>query len=356
MDKLFLKDAEKIHCAFPTLFASLAHSKILITGACGLITSYLAKILLCCIQEYPFELYLQCRNIRKAEKLFEGCMDTGHVHLVDFPLEKEIPSDVRYDYILHGASPCSTHHFVHSPVDVIAPNALGTWNLLQYARNCGTKKVVFFSSNSIYGEGGISTDILTEKDLGIVDPLGVRSCYIESKRLAEQMCRAFSVQYGVPSSIVRICHTYGPTFSLEGDSRIIARIIRQITQNEDITMYKDPDSVIQYTYVADIATAILFLMLCGESGEAYNACGDEIMTMDQVVECMLKSDPRIRSRLIEKPIDENYAFSKGKGINFIKLSNSKLRSLGWRPLWPNEEGLTQVIQYYLDKCSIEERL
>lgn len=254
--------------------------------------------------------------------------------------------DITPDYVIHAASPASTKFFVEKPVDVISPNIIGSWHLLNWVKEIEIKKFLLFSSGSIYGEGGTEKTVLTESDYGIVDPLNDRSSYVESKRACEQMCKAFWKQYGVPTSIIRIRHTFGPTFDIEHDTRIVPKSLKKIINGEDIEIYRDPSSVIQYTYIADMIAAILLVMLKGENGKAYNAAGDEVVKMDDVIEWMIRSDKRITSKLIEKDIDQNYSFSKGKGINYVKLSNERLKGLGWKQLFRVKDGFERTVKSY----------
>ena len=348
-NRIILEDMEKLVSVYGDRFNKLKDSTILVTGANGMITTWLSEFLMYLADRHNIRLYLQCRNLEKAKKAYERYLDRKSFHLVSFNFENNEIPDICFDYILHAASPAGTKYFMETPVDVIRPNAVGTWHLLQYARKTGIKKFLIFSSGSIYGEGGTDKSVLTEEDYGIVDPLGVRSCYVESKRLAEQMGIAFWLQYQVPVSIIRIRHTYGPTFDLQYDTRIIPRVIRQILNGEDIEIYKDPDSVVQYTYIADMVAAILLVLLEGENGGAYNACGDEIVKIDDVIAWMVEADPFVKSVLIEKEMDENYRFGKGKGLNFRKLSNQKLKGLGWKQLYSNKEGFVRVVRYYLEE-------
>lgn len=349
MNRIILEDMEKLVSIYGNRFEKLKSSTILITGANGMITTYLSRFLAYLADSYGIRLYLQCRNLEKAKKAYERYLNRNFFHLVSFDFENNEIPDIRFDYILHAASPAGTKYFMEVPVDVIRPNVVGTWHLLQHAKKTGTKKFLIFSSGSIYGEGGTDKSVLTEEDYGIVDPLGVRSCYVESKRLAEQMGNAFWLQYKVPVSIIRIRHTYGPTFDLQHDARIIPRVIRQILNDEDIEIYKDPDSVIQYTYIADMVAAILLVLLEGENGGVYNACGDEIVKMDDVIAWMVESDPSVKSALIEREMDENYRFGKDKGLNFRKLSNHKLKELGWKQLYSCKDGFARVVKYYLEE-------
>ena len=205
-----------------------------------------------------------------------------------------------------------------------------------------------FSAGSVYGQSETEKSSISEKDYGVVDPLWYRSCYVESKRLAEQMGMAFWRQYKVPVSFVRICHTYGPTFDLDRDMRIIPRVVKQILNDEDITIYKDPYSMIQCTYIADMIAAILLVLLEGRDGEAYNACSDDVVTIDDAIEWMVHAAPNINSNLIEKEIDENYKFGKGSGTVFPKFSNHKLAELGWRQLYTPKDGFARMVRCYMD--------
>ena len=351
MNTILFDDFSIIKQYYFDTVSDLKGKTILVTGSTGMITSYLCLFLLSIAEQYNMRLILQCRNKSKAESIFSDYLDKHNITTVtNFNFEKELPP-IKPDYIIHAASAASTKHFVERPVDVMGPNIVGTWNLLNYSKENHVEKFLFFSSNSIYGEGGIDKNELTEDDYGIVDPLNERSCYIESKRASEQMCRAFWKQYNVPTSIIRICHTYGPTFDVENDTRIIPRTIKKILNGEDVVIYKDPHSAIQYTYIADMVAAILIVLTRGAMGEAYNSGGDEIVKMDDVIEWMINADPKIKSKLIEKEIDESYSFAPGKGVNFIKLSNNKLKRLGWEQLFSNQEGINRMMASYLYKPS-----
>ena len=346
MNTVLLDDFSLINNNYSEVINDLKGKVILVTGSTGMITSYLCLFLLSIAERNSIKLILQCRNKKKAEKIFSYYIGKPFLTITSFDFEQGEISIERPDFIIHAASAASTKFFIESPVDVMAPNIVGTWNLLNYCRDNHVAKFLFFSSNSIYGEGGIDKDELTEDDYGIVDPLNERSCYIESKRASEQMCRAFWKQYNVPISIIRICHTYGPTFDIENDMRIIPRTIKKILKGEDVVIYKDPHSVIQYTYIADMVAAILVVLTRGAMGEAYNSGGDEIVKMDDVIEWMICADKRIKSRLIEKEIDSNYSFAQGKGVNFVKLSNNKIRAIGWKPMFTNEDGFKRTVLSY----------
>ncbi|MFQ9933181.1 MAG: NAD-dependent epimerase/dehydratase family protein [Lachnospiraceae bacterium] len=344
MKQIIENDAKIIYSNYCDIIYKLKDTNILITGACGMITSYLSMILLSYSQELNINLYLQCRNAKKARYIFKDFLENPTIHIVDFSIECPISDEVHYDYIIHGASPAGTDHFINNPVGVISPNVIGTKNLLDYGVRNNIKKLIFLSSNSIYGVSDKA--VLSENDYGYVDPLGVRACYIEAKRLGEQLCTAYLRQFNINTGIIRICHTYGPTFDISNDTRAIPRFLRDIVDGKDIVIYHDPNSLIQYTYVADIVTGILCIMINGKNGEAYNGCGDTITTMDKVINYMINVNDNIKSRLIEKPIDDNYRFGDNKGINFSKMDNTKLKNIGWKQLFSIEDGLYRTVNSY----------
>ncbi len=346
MNKIIENDFQMIENRYSTILSLIKGKKILVTGSTGMITTYLCLFFLSIAEKYELQLYFHCRNIKKAKKIYKDYLNARFLHLECFDfIHGETPEE-RPDFIIHAASAASTKFFIETPVDVMEPNIIGTWNLLNYSKKQDVEKFLFFSSNAVYGEGGIDKEILSENDFGIVDPLNDRASYIESKRASEQMCRAFWKQYAVPTSIIRICHTYGPTFDIENDTRIIPRLLKKIMNGENIIIYKDPNSVIQYTYIADMVAAILTVLIKGENGEAYNSGSDEVVKMDDVIRWMLDADKRITSKIIEKEIDSKYSFAKGNGINFKKLCNDKIRSLGWNPMFRNEDGVKRMVQSY----------
>lgn len=349
MNKMLCEDFDNLLYEYGEVFEILRNKTILVTGATGLLTTYLCKALLYCAERYNIRLYLQCRSREKADKIYKGYLDNSHVEILTFDLISGNFPNMKFDYIIHAASMASTKYFVETPVDVILPNVVGTYRLLELAKKTDTEKFLFFSSNSIYGEGGTDKEILSENDYGIVDPLGDRASYIESKRLGEQMCRAFYKQYGVNTNIIRITHTYGPTFDIEHDMRILPRVIKNLLADNEMVMYKDPSASAQYTYIADMIAAVLLILVKGTSGEVYNAGADDLVKIDDAVSWMIDASGKTDSAVRQVDIDENYNFSKGKGINDKKVSNEKLKSLGWRQLYDPKEGFMRMIRCYMEE-------
>lgn len=98
-----------------------------------------------------------------------------------------------------------------------------------------------------------------------------------------------------------------------------------------------------------MVAAIILVLTKGAAGEAYNAGGDEIVNINEVIGYMAQADERIISHIVEKEVDGDYSFSKGKGVNCIMLDNNKIKTLGWKQLFSNREGFTRMIGYYLSQ-------
>ena len=175
MNNILREDFEIILKHYYDDLQFLKNKKMLITGATGLITVYLSLFLIYLSKEFGLEIFLQCRNINKGLKIYKSFLDKSNIHIVNFDFIKEEMPEVKPDFIIHAASPASTKFFIESPVDVLTPNVVGSYNLLKYSKEQRISKFLFFSSNSIYGEGEYK-DTLSEEDYGIVDPLNDRAC------------------------------------------------------------------------------------------------------------------------------------------------------------------------------------
>lgn len=347
-DTYISEDTELLIKSYPELFDSLKNKTVLVTGATGLLTTYMCKCLANCSERYNIHIYLQCRSREKAEGIYKDYLYNPWLEILTFDLISGSFPDIKFDYMIHAASMASTKYFVETPVDVILPNVVGTYRLLEHARKNGVEKLLLFSSSSIYGEGGTDKEVLSENDYGIVDPLGDRSSYIESKRLAEQMCRAYYKQYGVNTGIIRITHTYGPTFDIEHDMRILPRVINSLLSDKEMIMYKDSSASAQYTYIADMIAAVLFILVKGTPGEVYNAGANDLVKIDDAVSWMIEASEKKEPTVKQIDIDENYSFSKGKGVNDKQVSNDKLKALGWKQLYSSKDGFARTVRCYME--------
>lgn len=317
----------------------LKNANILITGANGLIASNLAEALVLVSRNMGLnlQLYLLCRNEKKALARFEKIDTEQDIHYLIQDVSEPLKSDVCFDIIFHAASSAHPGAFNTVPVDVMKANFIGTLNLLEYCRNTNTR-FVFVSSSEIYGENLQGIDMFSEDTLGNVNCTTFRSCYPESKRASETLCESYRKQYGTDVIIVRPAYIYGKEV-ISSNVRADAYFMRQALEHQDIVMYSEGKQIRSYCYVNDCVSGMLYAALKGNSGEAYNIGNDRsIITLHDYAK-MLADYAGVK--LIYEPKSEPM------GVTFLKttrcvLDCTKLKKLGWSIRYELMDGIKEI--------------
>lgn len=318
---------------------------VLITGACGMLLSYLTYALLRLKEKDPksnLNIIALARDEKKAKKMFGHFIKNKRLKLFKHDLSAPIKISGKIDYIIHGASYASPHYFSSNPAAIILPNVIGTYHLLELAKTKKIKGFLLFSSGAVYGTAG---ELVGEKDYGYLDPLDIISCYGESKRMAENMCASWHRQFGIPVKIVRPAHIYGPTMDIEKDSRVFASFVNSIVKGEDIIMKSDGSAHRSFCYIADATVAFIKVLLDGAEGEAYNVGNDAAyISIRKLAETLISTFPEKRLKLI--------AMNKKMGGRFknketkMLMSSKKAENLGWRCAFNIREGLKRTVESF----------
>lgn len=344
-NQIIKEDMEDIY-ARAYAWERLNGKTILITGAYGMLASYLVGFLmyLNIYKNFHIKVIAQGRNIKKAQEKFNGFWDNKSFIFTDTDLLSGIEISYNVDYIIHAAGSSNPRMYATHPIEIIEPNVIGTYHLLEFAYKHKCEGFLFFSTGDIYGKVEKSNEIY-EETMGIIDPLNPHSCYSESKRLAETMCVSYWREHGLPTKIARIAHTYGPTMDLNNDPRVFADFIRAAVKGENIVLHSDGMAKRPFCYIADAVAAYLLLLLEGRSGEAYNvANSNQFVSIRQLAE-ITAAIPQNRVDVIarEREADDTYLNNDLNKDN--RLLENKLLALGFEWHYDTVCGFQRTYQY-----------
>ena len=201
---------------------------------------------------------------------------------------------------------------------------------------------LFFSSGEIYGD--MNESKISETDVGRINPLELRSCYAESKRMGENMCVSWNKQFNIPTKIARIFHTYGPGVKLD-DGRVFADFISDVINNRNIRMKSDGNAKRPFCYITDTVTGLFLILLKGENKNAYNISNPSCtISIKDLAKTLTKLFPKKGLRIIEEGIDEE-KYLRSSTMNQIP-DISKIRKLGYKPKVSIKEGFLRTVKSF----------
>lgn len=323
----------------------LQDKNILITGASGFLAAYMVETLLYLneTKKLNTKIFAMVRNRKKFEKRFPHAINRSDLICIEQDINEPFSFDFNPDYIIHAASQASPKYYSTDPIGTLSANTIGTATLLKLATLNKSEGFLFFSSAEVYGQT-ISVPT-SEIDLGVLDPLSVRSCYAESKRMGENMCVSWHHQAGVPTKIVRPFHTYGPSMLLD-DGRVYADFVENILNNRPITIKGDGLAQRAFCYIADAVAGFWMVLLSGTHGQAYNignptgesSIKDLAHTLAGLYPekniTVVSNSPRFDRSYLESPITRSCP------------DISKAIALGWSPKISIREGFKKTIESY----------
>lgn len=316
---------------------NLTGSRFLITGATGLIGSTLVHCLLALNR--GIEITCPVRSIEKAKAMYEEEFDK--IHFVECDLLAYLNglcTDDCFQYIVHCASPTAGKYMTEHPVETYLLAIDSTNAILEYARKYKPKGVVYVSSLEYYGQN-FDDSIITEDKLGYVDGTDPRSSYPLGKRAAEYLCAAYAKEYGVNAMIARLTQTFGAGVSPD-DNRVFAQFARSIIAGKDIVLHSTGESAKPYCYTTDCISGILYILLKGESGEAYNVANEKTyIPIREMAEFLcVEFNPNCKV-VLDLHDDMGYA-----PVTKLNLSSENLRSLGWKPSYGLRDMFDRLIE------------
>ena len=329
------EDIQKFVRTF-ALADELANVSFLITGATGLIGASLIRCLLAL--DKGIRIIAPVRNMEKARAMFEDLFQRvewkeGDLSSYDYDQVGEV------DYVVHCAAPTSSKFFIDCPVETIRVIYESTASLLSYAHRQNVKGFVYLSSLEVYGSGLPDTKI-TEDMQGYWDLMNIRSSYPVAKRAIENLCCAYASEYGVPVKVARLTQTTGAGIAKD-DNRVIAQFAKLAAKGEDIVLHTTGDSARPYCYTTDCVSALLYILLKGKKGEAYNVANDSTYISARGMAEFLRENfnPAIDVRV---ELNDNMGYAP---VSKLDLSTEKLRTLGWQPQYDLKQLFERLIAY-----------
>ena len=320
----------------------LRDKSIIISGATGLIGSFLVDVLMSKNRKgLNCKIIGLSRNLEKAKERFLKWKDDRLLNVVSYNINSPfVREDIgKVDYVIHMASNTHPILYANDPIGTISTNIIGLQNLLEFAVAHHASRFVFTSSNEIYGENRGDVELFHEDYCGYIDSNTLRAGYPESKRCGEALCQAYMAQKEIDVVIPRFTRSYGPTM-LMSDTKAISQFIKKGVFNEDIVLKSEGKQYYSYTYVSDAVSGLLYVMLKGESGKAYNIA-------DEGSDIMLKDLAQIIADIANKHVVfEIPDLMEVKGYSTAtkaRLDGSKLKLLGWRPKYDIRRGIERTI-------------
>lgn len=314
---------------------ALNNVNILIAGASGLIGRALVDVLMQ-LPDKTFHLYAGVRNLSYAQNCFREYKDADTFSLLQWDVTTMMPFDIDFHYIIHAASYAGPEAFHRDPVGVMRANIWGVDNLLLYGKLHHLRRFLFISSGEVYGEGDGTP--FEEEYSGCFNWTSLRACYPSAKRAAETLCVSYASQFQIETLIARPCHIYGPFFTPE-DDRVYAQFIRNVLGDEHITLKSTGLQYRSWCYVVDCVFALLYILLKGEAGNAYNIA--DIQSNASICE-LAELIAQKSGRKVVFDVSDN-AVSNHPSRSQVIFSTDKINEIGWFPQWRLEEGISHTL-------------
>ncbi len=304
--------------------------RILVTGGAGFIGSHLCE-----------ELIKRGNDVICLDNFFTGSKDSirhllgnNHFELVRHDITKEYFIEV--DEIYNLACPASPPHYQYNPIKTAKTSVLGIINMLGLAKRCKAR-ILQASTSEVYGDPNVHPQ--KETYWGNVNPIGIRSCYDEGKRMAETLMFDYHRQNNVDIRVIRIFNTYGPNMN-KNDGRVVSNFIVQALQNKDITIYGDGSQTRSFCYVSDLINGVIKMMEneIGFIGPVNlgNPVETSILDFAKFIIELTGS----KSKIVFLPLPSDDPTQRKPDISLAK------EKLNWEPSVDVKDGLLKTIEYF----------
>lgn len=306
--------------------------RILVTGGAGFVGSHLCASLL----DKGHDVLCLDNFFTGNKRNIVALLQNSRFELIRHDVIEPILLEV--DQIYHLACPASPVHYQYNPVKTIKTSVMGAIHMLGLAKRVKAR-ILLASTSEIYGDPHVHPQ--PESYWGNVNPIGIRSCYDEGKRVAETLFFDYHRQNHVDIRIVRIFNTYGPQMA-PNDGRVVSNFIMQALQNQEITIYGDGSQTRSFCYVSDLVAGII-AMMNGELVGPINLGNPNEFTILELAQKVIQMTGS-QSKLVFLPLPQDDPKVRRPDITLAKTH------LNWNPGIALEEGLTKTIPYFSQYC------
>ena len=302
---------------------------ILITGGAGFIGSHLCEKLLnegnhiICLDNF----------FTGSRKNIAHLLDNKEFELIRHDIIEPIILEV--DQIYNLACPASPIHYQYNAIKTIKTNVIGVTNMLDLADETKAR-ILQASTSEVYGDPTVHPQ--KEEYWGNVNPIGLRSCYDEGKRVAEALMMDYHRQHNVDIRIIRIFNTYGPRMALN-DGRVVSNFIIQALKNKDITIYGDGSQTRSFCYVDDLVNGMISLMNKEDFMGPVNVGNDGEFTIKELAQMVIELT-NSSSKIIYKPLPSDDPCKRKPDLTLAK------EKLNYSPTIQIKDGLIKTIDYF----------
>ncbi len=307
----------------------------LITGSTGLIGLHLIDVLMAIP---TVKVIAIGRNKEMARGRLGEYFENPNFKFVEQDVLKPFPSELKADYVVPLASNTHPVAYAQYPVETMMINLKGVENALNFAHKCNAT-VLYPSTVEVYGNARNNEDF-NEDYTGVLNLATARSCYTESKRAAEALCQSYLSEYGVKVKIARLSRVFGPTMKMD-DSKVSSQFIKKAVASEDIILKSEGTQYFSYTYTSDAVSALLYILLDGEVGKAYNIsctqCNIHLRDFAQI--CAKYNNKSVIFDIPSETERKGYSIAT-KAI----LDNGRLLGIGFLPHYSIEDAVHRTIE------------
>ncbi|NVL90171.1 MAG: SDR family oxidoreductase [Desulfobacterales bacterium] len=303
--------------------------RILVTGGAGFLGSHLCERLL----ETSAQVLCLDNFFTGSKRNIRHLLDQGNFEVIRHDLVEPILLEA--DQIYNLACPASPVHYQYNPVKTVKTNVMGTINMLGMAKRVKAR-ILQASTSEVYGNPQEHPQ--KETYWGYVNPIGLRSCYDEGKRVAETLMMDYHRQNQVDVKIVRIFNTYGPRMAVS-DGRVVSNFIVQALRNDPITIYGDGSQTRSFCYVSDLVEGLVKMMSCDDFTGPVNLGNPTEFSIARLAELVLEIT-QSKSEIVYNSLPEDDPVQRCPDISLAK------ERLKWEPVVLLREGLEKTIEYF----------